>query len=68
MQNELEIQGFSFFWPYIVIKGYSNRILIHNANEIDLIYIVDLPLNLAGISHTFITEQYELFIIGNTEE
>ena len=30
--------------------------------------MVDLPLNLAGISHTFITEQYELFIIGNTEE
>ena len=34
----------------------------------NLINIFDLPENLTGIPKTFVTEQYELYIIGDTED
>ena len=66
VQNEQEISGFSFYWPYICLKGYGNKVLIHNVNENKQLFLFDLPEDLKGIPCSFITEKYELFIIGDS--
>lgn len=66
--NEEETQGFDLFWPYIVIKGLKNNLLLFNANQMSLVIRIEMPGHFIKLSKTYMTETKALFIVGETKE
>ena len=65
--NEDESQAFNMFWPYTVTKGMDMNLLVFNANEEAVVIQLQLPNHLIRIPKTYITEIYDLFILGETQ-
>lgn len=55
------------FWPYTVMKGMDMNLLVFNANEEEVVIQLQLPNHLIKIPKTYITEIYDLFILGETQ-
>ena len=65
--QEDETQAFNSFWPFIVIKGMSNHLLVFNTNDRKLVLWIELPEHLIKIPKTHISETYDLYILGETQ-
>jgi len=62
--NFAPIQAFCTKWPYVTFSGLNkNFLMVLNAYEKDKIYRIELP-DPDNISHTYITENNDLFIMS----
>ena len=52
---EPEIEGFTSCWPYVVVKGALNYLLIFNVNELDHIIRIQMPEFIIGLPKADIT-------------
>ena len=55
------------FWPYVVIKGMDKCILVFNVNEKNIVTRIEMPNHLMKIPKTYVTESFDLFLLGETE-
>ena len=63
---EYETEGFTSCWPYICVKGLGNFLQIYNVNVPDKIIRIEMPSHYISVPKTDITEDFDLFIIGET--